>query len=178
MITSINEFRKYKSLKAVNEGPEFNYMLLSRLKSDCDYFLGYGRGSENQLWAGSIDGQITKMKELWNTVDPKPEWLSMEEIDNYEKEMKSQKLTESVDMSKFEDYLISKNIDYELDEDSDRFRSIALLYVDLDKLAPEMENHLTRMAKENGPNWSAERNTVTGTDGSKDVFIIEYEETN
>lgn len=66
-----------------------DYMLLSRLKSDCEYFLNHGGRSEKHLWAGNVKDQIEKMKELWNSFpkDKKPEWLSMEDIEKYEKEM-------------------------------------------------------------------------------------------
>ena len=69
-------------------GVEFNYMLLSRLQSDCEYFLNHGCRSERNLWAGNVEDQISKMKELWNLVAEKPEWLSMEEIIAYEEKMK------------------------------------------------------------------------------------------
>lgn len=66
---------------------EFQYMLLSRLQSDCGYFLGHGNGSERSLWAGNVQDQITKMKELWEQVPVKPEWLSYAEIEGLEKDM-------------------------------------------------------------------------------------------
>lgn len=78
--------------KGGNVGNEFDYRLLSRLVSDCDYYLGNGNRSEKHLWAGNVDGQIKKMKELWNGFpkNAKPEWLSMEDILDYEKKMKNQ----------------------------------------------------------------------------------------
>lgn len=63
------------------------YMLLSRLKSDCEYYLGYGNRCEKHLWAGNVKDQITKMKELWNELPEKPEWLSYDDIEEYEKQM-------------------------------------------------------------------------------------------
>lgn len=70
---------------------EFKYRLLSRLQQDCKYFLGNGNGTEKYLWAGNVDGQIKMMKDLYNSLsdNQKPEWISMEEIEGYEKEMKS-----------------------------------------------------------------------------------------
>ena len=67
----------------------FNYRLLSRMQRDCEYFLGNGGRHEKHLWALSVTEQIEKMKELWNSfnADAKPEWLSMDDILNYEKEM-------------------------------------------------------------------------------------------
>jgi hypothetical protein len=75
----------------------FNYKLLSRLATDCDYFLGAGNRSEKHLWAGNVADQISKMKELWNSFpeDAKPEWLSMEDIEDYEQKMTGEEITES-----------------------------------------------------------------------------------
>lgn len=79
-----------------NKNYEFDYMLLDRLVQDCKYYLGNGNRFDGNLWAGSVDKQIAKMKELWNKFpeDMKPEWLSMEDIENYEKEMTAEKKTE------------------------------------------------------------------------------------
>lgn len=65
----------------------FNYMMLSRLQSDCDYYLGYGNRASH-LWASDVDSHIKEMKRLWNNLPIKPEWLSMEQIEEYEKKMK------------------------------------------------------------------------------------------
>lgn len=73
--------------------PKFLYRMLSRLESDCKYFLGNGNGAEKHLWALSVDNQISAMKEIYNKLEGKPEWLSLEQINNYEKEMKD-KLSE------------------------------------------------------------------------------------
>lgn len=66
------------------------YGLLSRLQSDCKYFLGYGGRCERHLWAGNVTDQIAKMKELWQQFpdDLKPEWLTWEQILDYENKMK------------------------------------------------------------------------------------------
>jgi hypothetical protein len=66
---------------------EFNYVMLSRLVSDCDYFLGNGGRSVKNLWANSVEEQITEMKRLWNILTVKPEWLTMENILEYENKM-------------------------------------------------------------------------------------------
>lgn len=74
-----------------SDDKKYNYMLLSRLKSDCDYFLGHGLRNEKHLWAGSVDKQVAKMRELYNSFadDEKPDWLTMDQIDEYERKMKS-----------------------------------------------------------------------------------------
>ena len=66
---------------------ESEYRLLSRLKSDCEYFLGEGARAEKHLWAGSVEKQIEKMRELYDQLPEKPEWLSKQDIDNYERQM-------------------------------------------------------------------------------------------
>lgn len=70
----------------------FNYMMLIRLKLDCDYFLGYGGRSEKVLWGENVDKHIAYMKKIWNRLqeDGKSEWLTMKEIEEYEKKMKEE----------------------------------------------------------------------------------------
>ena len=63
------------------------YQLLDRLRSDCEYFLGAGNRSEKHLWAGSVRAQIAKMRELYDTLLEKPEWLTKEVIDDYAERM-------------------------------------------------------------------------------------------
>lgn len=70
-----------------NNNPEFLYQMLGRLESDCKYFLGNGNGYEKHLWASSVIEQISAMKEIYNKLDVKPEWLTMEQINEYEKQM-------------------------------------------------------------------------------------------
>lgn len=71
----------------LNHDAKFRYQMLSRMQQDCEYFLGNGNGYEKHLWAGNVEDQIKYMKDLWNSFEEKPEWLSMEDIEKYEKEM-------------------------------------------------------------------------------------------
>ena len=64
-----------------------DYRLLSRLKADCDYYLGAGGRAEKHLWAGSAEAQIAKMRELYDALSEKPEWLTEQDIDRYESQM-------------------------------------------------------------------------------------------
>lgn len=64
-----------------------DYVLLDRLRADCDYFLGAGGRSEKHLWAGSVYAQIKKMRELYDALPEKPEWLTAEAIDRYAAQM-------------------------------------------------------------------------------------------
>lgn len=71
------------------EDMQFRYQMLGRLRSDCEYFLGNGYGFEGHLWAGSVEEQITEMRNRWNEfeADEKPEWLTMQDIEDYEMKM-------------------------------------------------------------------------------------------
>ena len=64
-----------------------DYVLLYRLRADCDYFLGAGGRSEKHLWAGNVHAQIKKMRELYDALPEKPEWLTAEAIDRYAAQM-------------------------------------------------------------------------------------------
>lgn len=68
---------------------EFEYRLLSRLKMDCDYYLGNGNRCKKYLWTGDERTQIEKMKELYNKFpkELKPEWITLKEIEEYKNKM-------------------------------------------------------------------------------------------
>ena len=66
----------------------FRYLLLNRMREDCEYYLGHGRDCDC-LWAGDEHEQIELMKKMWDSFpeDGKPEWLTMEKILSYEERM-------------------------------------------------------------------------------------------
>ena len=65
---------------------KFEYMMLSRLIQDAKYFIDYP--DLKHLWARTLDEHIKQMKEQYAKLDPKPEWISEEEINNLAKQMK------------------------------------------------------------------------------------------
>lgn len=69
--------------------PRFRYMMLSRMKSDCDYYIRMGTHNPKNLWAGDEKAQIENMKALWNSFpeEDKPEWLTWEELLEYERKL-------------------------------------------------------------------------------------------
>ena len=69
----------------------FKYLMLGRLASDCEYYLGYGDRHAGRLWAKDEGKQIELMIALYNNFDEdeKPQWLSMEQILEYKREMLS-----------------------------------------------------------------------------------------
>lgn len=67
----------------------FQYMMLGRLRSDCDYYLGYGQRNPERLCENNEIAHIEAMKRIWNSFpqDKKPEWLTWGQILEYEKAM-------------------------------------------------------------------------------------------
>ena len=67
----------------------FRYRLLSRLQQDCEYYLGYGNRHKRALWANDEKQQIQTMIALHNSFPEgeKPEWLTMNEIKEYQRRM-------------------------------------------------------------------------------------------
>ena len=76
-----------ESIGATPEQGSDGYFLLSRLKADCEYFLGAGGRAEKHLWAGNVREQIAKMRELYAALPEKPEWLTQKDIDHYAQRM-------------------------------------------------------------------------------------------
>lgn len=82
-----------KSLEVVfidqyKENPfKFQYQMLGRLQSDCEYFLNYGNRCAKHLYYGEAKEHIQEMKKLYELLPEKPEWLSFEKILEYEKLM-------------------------------------------------------------------------------------------
>jgi hypothetical protein len=77
--------------EVLNRDLEFRYMLLGRLEQDCKYYLGNGARHPKHLWASEgVEEHINYMKAIHNSFPEgmKPEWLSMEEIESFEQEMK------------------------------------------------------------------------------------------
>lgn len=81
-------------LTSEEDNPEFLYKMLDRLRSDCDYYLGNGNRNEKFLWAKTVDAQIEEMRDIYNKLEKKPEWLTDKDIDDYERKMKADKIQE------------------------------------------------------------------------------------
>ena len=64
---------------------KFDYMMLNRMQMDCKYY--NSAAHFNHAHASTIRQTIDRMKEIWNKFpeDLKPEWISLEEIEGYEK---------------------------------------------------------------------------------------------
>lgn len=71
------------------ESLKFQYQMLARLKSDCDYYLGYGNRNADKLWWKNEKNQIEAMKAIWQSFPEhqKPKWLTWEQIIEYKNAM-------------------------------------------------------------------------------------------
>ena len=67
----------------------FRYMLVGRMQSDWEYYLDYGGRDPKRLWAGDEERQIDLMIKLHDSFKEgeKPQWLTMDKILEYKKEM-------------------------------------------------------------------------------------------
>lgn len=77
-----------------------DYMMLDRLRTDCEYFLGNGNGYLGHLYYKDVDKHIEEMKKIYESFsdEEKPEWISLEDIDNYK-----QKMNEMIERSEEEE---------------------------------------------------------------------------
>jgi len=73
----------------ISKEKKFQYMMLDRLRGDCDYYLGYGNRYPGHLWGKNEEAHIKAMKDIWHSFSfsEKPEWLTWEQIERYEEEM-------------------------------------------------------------------------------------------
>lgn len=77
-----------EDLDISNMDNSFKYRLLDRMKSDCEYYIN-GAKSNKHLFMQNPQAQIKAMKDIYNSFSEKdvPEWISMEDINNYERQM-------------------------------------------------------------------------------------------
>lgn len=69
------------------KGHSFEYQMLGRLQSDCEFYLGHGNRNARRLWAGNEEDQIREMMKIYSELEEKPVWISKEKIAKYAEEM-------------------------------------------------------------------------------------------
>lgn len=94
---SIKNIAKYKDCKVITVGDEnlpteserFNYMMLDRLRCDCETHLNIWNKYSRKLSKEQRKSTIEEMKNIYNSFsdDKKPEWLTWNQILEYEKQM-------------------------------------------------------------------------------------------
>ena len=64
---------------------KFRYMMLDRMRQDCNYYFGNGFEYAGNLWAKDEKRHIACMLAIWDTFEPdeRPEWISKEDIIDY-----------------------------------------------------------------------------------------------
>lgn len=84
-----NVEQEMRKAEILNQDKEFKYQLLDRMRSDCEYYLGYGNKDAKYLWAGNEKEQIETMRAIYNSFsqNEKPKWITLEQIDGFEKGM-------------------------------------------------------------------------------------------
>ena len=72
-----------------NYNDEFKYQLLSRLLTDCKYYLGQAGRNASVLWAKNVEDQVSYALALYNSFPEKkrPEWTSAWKIITIGEEM-------------------------------------------------------------------------------------------
>lgn len=70
----------------------YKYMLLDRLRTDCEYYLGNGNRHAPHLWAGTVGTHIKSMILLYDSFPEadRPEWITKEDIENYKRMMEGE----------------------------------------------------------------------------------------
>mgnify|MGYP006928572716 CR=1 FL=1 len=68
---------------------ERDYMLLSRLQMDCEYYINHPGCNKNSLWS-DIDTILNEMETILNsfTEDEKPEWLTDQQFTELKNKIK------------------------------------------------------------------------------------------
>jgi hypothetical protein len=68
---------------------EFSYLMLGRLQTDLDYYFGNGKRNDKTLYYQDINEHLEEVKKLHASFpdDLKPEWLTLEQIAEYEEKV-------------------------------------------------------------------------------------------
>jgi hypothetical protein len=78
-----------EELKQLEKDNQFNYMLLSRCRSDLDYFFGNGQLYGSRLFYGEIGTHMREMINLWKSLPLKPQWLRATKLIQYKKRVEN-----------------------------------------------------------------------------------------
>ncbi|WP_019781641.1 LPD11 domain-containing protein [Streptococcus sobrinus] len=89
---TLDELQAYLVQGSYRSFYRFDYMMLDQLKQGCDYFLRNGKRSVSALNGGSVEEHIFEMKRIWRKIpnNAKPEWLTADDILQYERKMMSE----------------------------------------------------------------------------------------
>lgn len=84
VVTNSYQKSKYQTLNwLLSQDETYKYQILGRMQSDCQNYTQ----SKSHLWGININDHITYMTELYKSLKVKPNWLSIEQINNYKRHM-------------------------------------------------------------------------------------------
>lgn len=66
---------------------QFDYMMLDKLRGHCDAHLNVDNAYRRRISDDDKQYVIDEMKDLWNGLSEKPEWLTWDQILDYEKRL-------------------------------------------------------------------------------------------
>ncbi|MCK9180065.1 MAG: hypothetical protein M0P15_04360 [Bacteroides sp.] len=69
-----------KHFDSLEKSNSFNYMMLSRYKTDLLYYWGFGQKCEKHLYFGNYKKQMDEIIKLWKKLPKKPMWFRPAEI--------------------------------------------------------------------------------------------------
>lgn len=73
---------RYQTLNwLLSHDETYKYQMLGRMQSDCVNY------PQSHLWGININDHIWFMRELYNSMEVKPEWISSKQIDIYERRL-------------------------------------------------------------------------------------------
>lgn len=160
---------------------KFRYMMLDRMRQDCNYYLEHPH--EKHLWAGNVEDQIETMKQLYNSLPEKPEWLTMEEIEHLEEQMLNLKNDKNEDVNTLCDKI--DNVEKDLEDMVKLVKPQVLMkneaYNKLRKVVcealeePEFGEFKVGSKVKIGNAWNVRQGTITNI--TNDVATVEIEET-
>lgn len=160
---------------------KFRYMMLDRMRQDCNYYLEHPH--EKHLWAGNVEDQIETMKQLYNSLPEKPEWLTMEDITKLEEQMLNLKNDKNEDVNTLCDKI--DNVEKDLEAMVKLVKPKVLMkneaYNKLRKVVcealeePEFGEFKVGSKVKIGNAWNARQGTITNI--TNDVATVEIEET-
>jgi len=65
----------------IKHDADFQFMMLSRLLQDVEYYFGHGGRNVKHLWVGTIKEHLKYVEKLFNHLEP--EWLTTVQIEWY-----------------------------------------------------------------------------------------------
>ncbi len=179
-----NKLESYKEsidTDLLKRDERFRYMMLDTMRQDCNYYLEHPH--EKHLWAGNVEDQIETMKQLYNSLPEKPEWITMEDIDDLQKQMINLKNNKNEDVNTLCDKI--DNVEKDLEDMVKLVKPQVLMkneaYNKLRKVVcealeeTEFGEFKVGSKVKIGNTWNARQGTIT--DITNDVATVEIEET-